>query len=132
MWYYKLNCKDVVFDATAAEVADGITSAIDDAIETVAAGGDPHAVTEAIVSTITDPIETVLATDAFQEEVYSGGDTTEFQEYIAIISEGLAAAAESVLATVLPEEVKTEIEDRFNTIQALLALIGGAIEGGAV
>jgi hypothetical protein len=132
MWYYKLICKDVVFDATAAEVADGITSAIDDAIETAAVGGDPQAVTEAIVSAITDPIETVLATDAFQEEVFSGGDTTEFQEYIAIISEGLAAAAESVLATVLPEEVKTEIEDRFNTIQALLALIGGAIEGGAV
>ena len=72
MWYYKVNCK-FEFSATPEEIVADAVAAFE--------SGDNATIQEALLA----PVEEIFASESFQTDVFSGGDTTQFDENIATL-----------------------------------------------
>ena len=119
MWYYKVNC-DFEFSATSEEIAAGLADAL---VE-----GDATAVQEALLS----PVDEIIASDSYQTDVFSGGDTTKFEENVETVTTAIVDTANTVIQN-LPAltEAATiaDIQSKFDGILELLSLLGSAARG---
>ena len=114
-----MNCGSFEFNQSSEDVTDALVNALE--------GGDEAAVTDAI----TEPLAEVFTSESFQSDVLEGGDTTQFEENLQTVIDGIAVAEETVIAS-LPEgtdeNLVNDIQDGFAKIQSLLSLLGGVTE----
>jgi hypothetical protein len=119
MWYYKVNC-EFEFSATPEEIAADAIAAFE--------SGDEAAVQEALLS----PVREIFASESFQTEVFSGGNTTQFDANIATVATAIEETATAVIdglpATTAPAAVE-EIQSKFDGILDLISLLGNAARG---
>ena len=114
-----MNCGPFEFSQTSEDVTDDLVGALED--------GDEAAVIDAI----TEPLEDVFISESFQSDVLEGGDSTQFEENLQTVIDGIAVAEETVIAN-LPVDTDAnlvdDIQDGFAKIQSLLSLLGGVTE----
>ena len=114
-----MNCGPFEFFQTSEDITDDLVGALED--------GDEAAVIDAI----TEPLAEVFSSDSFQSDVLEGGDSTQFEENLQTVIDGIAVAEETVIAN-LPVDTDAnlvdDIQDGFAKIQSLLSLLGGVTE----
>jgi hypothetical protein len=115
MWYYKLNC-NVEFDSTPEQVTEELTLALE---------GNDGAIPFAEV--LTGTVEEIIASGSFQEETYSGGDTTKFVENLDVVINSLDNLGAKI--EFLEEGATESFDAKIALIKSLLEIIKSATEG---
>ena len=114
-----MNCGSFEFDQSPEDITDSVVDAL--------AEGDE----DTVIDAITEPLAEVFSSDSFQSDVLEGGDSTQFEENLQTVSDGIALAEETVIANPpagTDENLVNDIQDRFAKIQSLLSLLGGVTE----
>ena len=121
MWYYKVKCGSYYeFSATHEEITTIIVAAFK--------SGDNATVQEALLS----PVEDIFASESFQTDVFSGGNTTKFDENIATVTTAINNTAANIIQN-LPTGTAVgkvaDIQSKFDGILGLISLLGNAARG---